>query len=253
MAQFYVHESRSRHPAHVARRKKHLRTSWYTILIILVASSVLVSLGFAEGINWQSLSIALFQSIYRITLAYFIALVLGVSIALLSGTGRVSDVLFPVFDVLQNIPSFALIPIFAYFLGYTDYMIIIFAATSIIWPILFAVMASTRGAKEELNDASYIFGARGRKRIIHFLAPLSFPSIITGSIIGIAIGWEAVIGAEIIGNAGGFGAFIENATKFGITGEVYAGTTAILILVFILNRLIWSPLLSQNKHHHAEG
>ncbi len=251
MAQFYVHESRSRHPARVARRKKHVRISWYTILTILIASIVLLLLGRLEGVHWQTLSFALFQSIYRITFAYILAFLIGVSIALIVGTGKISDILFPIFDVLQNIPSFALIPIFAYFFGYTDFMIIIFAATSIVWPILFAVLSATRGAKEELNDAAYIFGARGFKKITHYLAPLSYPAMITGSIIGIAIGWEAVIGAEIIGNAGGFGAFIDMATKYGITAEVYAGTIGILLLVFILNRLIWSPLLSQNRHHYA--
>ncbi len=251
MAQFYVHELKSRHPAHVARRRKHIRISWYTILVILVASLILAELGFAQGVNWQSLSLALFESIYRIAFAYVMALILGVGIALLVGTGKTSDILFPIFDVLQNVPSFALIPIFAYFFGYTDFMIIIFAATSIIWPILFAVLTATRGASEELNDAAYIFGARGSKRILNFLAPLSFPAMITGSIIGIAIGWEAVIGAEIIGKAGGFGAFIDKASQSGITAEVYAGTIAILILVFIINRLIWSPLLTQTRHHHG--
>ena len=74
---------------------------------------------------------AIARTTYRLIFAYSIALALGVSIALLVGWLSLTDALFPVFDVLQNVPSFALIPFFIYFLGYTDWMIILFAVSSI--------------------------------------------------------------------------------------------------------------------------
>ena len=162
------------------------------------------------------------------------------------------DQLFTFFDVIQNIPSFALIPFFIYFFGYTNEMIIFFAMTSIVWPILFAVLTAIKTAHTDLSDAAHIFGATGFRRVLYYLAPVSVPAILTGSIVGIAIGWEAVIGAEIIASISGFGSFIEGASKTGVTETTLAGLVAILILVFLLNRLVWLPLLAQSSKRFSE-
>jgi len=223
------------------------------MLFVIVAGLLLLGSGYFKGVGWLALSQAVLYTTYRLVFAYLIALVLGVSIALLVGWSPFGDVLFPVFDILQNVPSFALIPFFIYFLGYTDRMIILFAVSSIIWPILFAILAIIKSAHTDLNDAATIFGARGLRRIPFYLAPLSLPAILTGSIVGIAIGWEAVIGAEIITNvASGFGSFIKDATTTGINQEAVAGMLFILVIVFVINRLVWAPLLSESSRRYAE-
>lgn len=237
------------HKSHRARARR----SWLIVVgLILGTVGGFLLLGHFAQIGWSELSIALIRTLYRILLAYGIALFLGVALALLVGSGKYIDFFFPFFDVLQNIPSFALIPIFIYFLGGGDAMIILFAVSSIIWPILFAVLTAIKSAHNDLNDAATIFGATGRKRVLHYLAPLSSPAIVTGSIVGVAIGWESVIGAEIIAGSGGFGAFIKSAGATGLTPTTIAGILAILVVVFVINRLIWSPLLAESTHRYAE-
>lgn len=219
--------------------------------IVVVAMLFIVS-GRLGSVEWATLLKAVLHTTYRLALAYSLALVLGVSIALLVGWSPFTDALFPVFDILQNVPSFALIPLFIYFFGYTDQMIILFAVSSIVWPILFAILTAIKNAHRDLNDAASIFGANGLRRISFYLAPLSFPAILTGSIVGIAMGWESVIGAEIIANAGGFGAFIKDASVSGISHAAIAGMLAILLIVFVVNRLVWAPLLSESSSRYAE-
>lgn len=220
--------------------------------VIVGGALLLFASGYFSGVSWPTLLDAVARTTYRLAIAYGIALLLGVSIALLVGWSPWNDFLFPVFDVLQNIPSFALIPLFIYSLGYTDLMVILFAVTSIIWPILFAILTAIKSAHSDLNDAATIFGARGVSRITAYLAPLSFPAMLTGSIVGIAIGWEAVIGAEIIANIAGFGAFIKSADASGLSQSAIAGMLAILVIVFALNRLIWAPLLNESSKRYAE-
>jgi ABC-type nitrate/sulfonate/bicarbonate transport system permease component len=216
------------------------------------AAVLLLAFGYFGGVAWPVLGQAVLHTTYRLALAYGIALVLGVSIALLVGWSPFADILFPVFDILQNIPSFALIPFFIYFFGLTDIMVILFAVSSIVWPILFAIFTAIKSAHQDLSDAATIFGARGLRRIPFYLAPLSFPAMLTGSIVGIAIGWESVIGAEIIVNISGFGEFIKTASATGINQVVIAGMFAILIIVFVINRLIWTPLLAESAKRYAE-
>ena len=238
-----------------ATHRSHARRYRYTWVIMagvtLVALLLAVS-GFFGQVSWMSLLTAVLETTYRLIAAYFIALVIGVVIALVVGWTPFIDFFFPIFDILQNLPSFALFPLFIYFLGYTNQMIILFAVSSIVWPILFAVLTAIKSAHTDLSDAATIFGAHGIRRIRFYLAPLAFPAILTGSIVGIAIGWESVIGAEIISNTPGFGAFIKNVDTAGISPTAIAGALAILVIVFVINRLVWAPLLSESGRRYAE-
>ncbi|MCX6787660.1 MAG: ABC transporter permease subunit [Candidatus Kaiserbacteria bacterium] len=241
-------QTRALHQAHARR----YRRAWVVMTILVAAVLLLAAFGYFGNVAWPTLLKAVLNTTYRLALAYGIALVLGTTLALLVGWSPFADVLFPVFDVLQNVPSFALIPLFIYFFGFTSEMIILFAVSSIIWPILFAVLTAIKSAHKDLNDAATIFGANGLRRIRYYLAPLSFPAMLTGSIVGIAIGWEAVIGAEIITNVAGFGDFIREASASGISQSMIAGTFAILVIVFTVNRLVWAPLLAESSKHYAE-
>ncbi|MBU6388546.1 ABC transporter permease subunit [Patescibacteria group bacterium] len=243
------------HPLTRAWHRSHLirhRRSWLIMLVVVGIAFLLGAFGDFGNVSWPALGDAVLRTTYRLAFAYGIALLLGVAVALIVGWSPFADALFPVFDVLQNLPSFALIPLFIYFLGFTNQMIILFAVSSIVWPILFAVLTAIKSAHSDLNDAATIFGATGLRRIRFYLAPLSFPAILTGSIVGIAIGWESVIGAEIIANIAGFGSFIKDASATGISQASIAGTLAILIIVFIVNRLIWAPLLDESSRRYAE-
>lgn len=236
------------HRAHLARHQR----AWMIMGGVIAAGVLLVATGYFSGVDWPTLGIAVIRTTYRLVFAFGIALVLGVSLALLVGWSPFSDALFPVFDILQNIPSFALIPFFIYFFGFTDRMVVLFAVSSIVWPILFAVLTAIKSAHKDLGDAATIFGARGLRRIPQYLAPLSFPALLTGSIVGIAIGWESIIGAEIIVNASGFGAFIKTASVSGINQATIAGLLAILVIVFAVNRMVWAPLLAESSKRYAE-
>ncbi len=241
-------QTKAWHRAHLLR---HQRT-WLIMAIIVSVALLFVASGYFNGVTWPALVDAVARTTYRLAIAYGIALLLGVALALIVGWSPFIDFFFPFFDILQNLPSFALFPLFIYFLGFTDLMIILFAVSSIVWPILFAVLTAIKSAHNDLNDAATIFGARGLKRIPYYLAPLSFPAMLTGSIVGIAIGWESVIGAEIIANVTGFGAFIKNVDASGISPTAIAGALGILVIVFIINRLVWAPLLTESSRRYAE-
>jgi ABC-type nitrate/sulfonate/bicarbonate transport system permease component len=147
--------------------------------------------------------------------------------------------------------SCSLIPVFALLFGYTDLMAIVFIASSAIWPIIFYVVSTIRSAREDFNESSRIFGATGWKRVAHYFIPLSFPAILTGSIVAIAIGWEAVIGIEIIGFHNGIGVLLNSASGTGDQSLLIAGISALLFFVFILNRVVWTPLIAKT-HAYAD-
>lgn len=202
--------------------------------------------GRVSSISTSALLLALGLSFYRLLVAYIISLILGVALAVTLGRGKIGDFFVPVFDVLQNLPSFALIPVFVLLFGYTNKMAILFAASSVLWPILFYVLSALRTAKTDFNEAATMFGAVGLKRIFYYLIPLSFPAIVTGSIVGIGIGWETTIGIEIIGLSNGIGVFLNSAAESNKT-VLTLGIVALLLVVFSINKLVWLPLLKKTQ------
>jgi len=230
------------HGFHLTKKRKHKITTGLILFIILV---IVLTISISAGNSLPLLAEALSLSLFRLVVAYFISLIIAVIIAVSISNNKIGDSLIPVFDLMQNLPSFALIPIFVLWLGYTNLMTIIFAATSILWPILFYMLHALKTVQRDEEDAAKIFGARGLKKILFFSLPVAFPSIVTGSIVGFAIGWESIIGVEIIGLSTGIGPFLNNSSTGGYDKTLILGISALLLVVFLINRLIWMPLLKK--------
>ena len=233
--------ARSAHSFKLKKSQHYFSVFFLFLALIIIA---LIVLGATSQIPFDAILAGLGLSLYRLAIAYIISLILAVALAVLVINARLSDALIPVFDLMQNLPSFALIPLFIYVFGYTNKMAIIFAASSILWPILFYTIHALSTARLELNEAAAIFGAKGLKRVIYYSIPMSFPALVTGSIVGVSIGWEAVIGVEIIGLSSGIGVFLNSAISAN-RAVFSAGLVVLLLSVLIINRLIWMPLLKR--------
>jgi len=231
------------HGFYLTRKRKHRRTTFLFLTIIVL---IILTIGFYSGNSASMLLNALALSSFRLIVAYIISLIVAIIISVLVSSNRIGDSLIPLFDLMQNLPSFALIPIFVLWLGYTNLMIIVFAATSIVWPILFYMLHALKTVNRDKEDAAKIFGATGFKKMIFFSLPVAFPAAVTGSIVGFSIGWEAIIGVEIIGLSNGIGTFINNSSNAGGKGLIL-GLTALLLLVFVINRVVWLPLLKKTQ------
>ncbi len=230
----------------IYKKKRHV---WTAAAVLLAPVVILAAFGGFAHIDLSDLAGVLAESFYRLVVSYLISLFVGGILAIYLGSRKWVDNVLPAFDVLQNLPSFALIPLFALFLGYTSTMAIIFSATAVIWPIFFYIISAIRTARTDFNEAATVFGATGWKRVIHYYIPVAFPAIVTGSIVGISIGWEAIIGIELIGKLKGIGTFIDSASTSHDTTAVWGGIIAILVLVFILNKALWTPLMKYTEHY----
>lgn len=233
----------SSHNLKIYKKVAHILIAFGVIALPIV---FILLAGRISQISTHSLVIGLGLSFYRLIVAYAISLILGITLAVVLGHGKLGDFFVPIFDLLQNLPSFALIPVFVILFGYTNKMAILFTASSVLWPILFYILNSLRTAKTDFNEAATIFGATGLKRIFYYLIPMSFPAIVTGSIVGISVGWEAIIGIEIIGLSNGIGAFLNSAAQSDKEILIF-GIIALLLVVFSINKLVWLPLLKKSE------
>ena len=249
------------HYSHVLHqsRKKHTLFNWQSILTVFLILSVFVTVVGFSGIvqiNRDAFFIGLIASLGRVIVSYLIAFLLAIIIAfIVVSNKKIEGLLLPVFDVLQSFPSFVLFPILVHALATQPNIIIVLVLTiTMIWPILFAIISGIKGRRNDLEEAATIFGAVGLKRFFYFTLPMLMPSIVTGSIVGWGEGWEFIIGAELLVNTNfGVGKYLGSLSNSSQIQPLVFGIILLLFFLFILNKLIWLPLLHASTEYQADA
>lgn len=237
-----------------ARHKHIYHTHWHlaaTLFIVIFPFLFLFGFSRFAHIAATQLFFDLSVSVLRLFAAYIIAVSLGWLGAVFFARGWLGQIALPVFDVLQSIPAFAALPLAVVFWGRSNFTVIVFLVLALIWPIFFTLVSALKLIKRDWEDAARIFGLKGWNYVTMFLIPVTIPALITGSIIGLGEGWEALVATEIIaGSRAGVGEFF---TRFvsspGITGF---GILGFLVCIFSINKLIWLPLLEWSHRRMEE-
>ncbi|MBX4204760.1 MAG: ABC transporter permease subunit [Candidatus Doudnabacteria bacterium] len=226
----------------IYRSRAHLVA---TILIVALPFLFLLFFSKVVKIATGELFYDVFISIFRLLAAYILAAALGWCLAALFYRGSRSHVALPLFDVLQSFPIFAAVPFAAYYWGATNFTVIFFLTITIVWPICFNVISSLKLVRKDWVEAAEMSRLSGWNYFRYFLWPVTVPGLITGSIISLGEGWEALIATEIIVNVKpGLGTFFQRfSTHPTIT---FFGILGLLLIVFSINKIIWTPLLEKS-------
>ncbi|HEY5037929.1 MAG TPA: ABC transporter permease subunit, partial [bacterium] len=181
---------RAYHHISVNREAKHLIAGFSIILIPLF---LLFAFSIVSGIQFTTVLYDLGVSIGRLFISLFISVILAWVLVVLLIRGKTSSVALSFFDVMQSLPTFTILPIAVHFLGDGTGTIIFFLVITVIWPIIFSIVSSLKQAEKSLTEAVYISRIHGFDFIRYYLFPLTAPGIVTGAIIGLGDGWEALI------------------------------------------------------------
>lgn len=239
------------HQHHHAKLYKSYRHLFFTS--VALAMPFLLFLAFSKAISGATdlFFAGTLTSLLRMAIAYVIAALLGWIGAVSFYRGRRADIALPLFDVLQSFPAFAALPLATQFFGHSSTVVIGFLVIAIIWPIFFSIISSLKMVKHDWEEAAVVANLKGWNYLKYFLLPVSIPGFVTGSVIGLGDGWEAIIGTEIIaGVNSGAGIYFE---KFANNQQLVTfGILGFLVLIFGINKLIWLPLLSWSHKRMEE-
>lgn len=227
------------------RRGKLYHARWQLGIAFFFILAPFLFFGFVADIGHIGVSrlfLELASSAIRLLIAYGIAAILAWVCAVSFYRGNIGAIILPLFDVLQSFPTFAALPLATYLWGRTDVTVIVFLVLTVIWPILFSTLSNLRLMKGDWEESAEIVGLKGFDYVRFFLFPVSMPGFVTGSIIGLGEGWEALVATEIIVNIPtGLGSFFQS---FSHNSTITAfGILAFLLFIFSMNKLIWIPLL----------
>jgi ABC-type nitrate/sulfonate/bicarbonate transport system permease component len=168
------------------------------------------------------------SSVGRYLLGFGLAAAVGVPLGLLMGWYRwLDDVVSPLFEAIRFIAPIAWVPFAALWFGTG-----VGGPTLIIFMGAFppALINAYRGAKfvePRFIEAAQTLGAGNRRIIVEVLLPASVPSIVAGLRISAGLGWQSLVGAELIVASSGIGYLMVKGQASISTSTVMAGMIAI--------------------------
>jgi taurine transport system permease protein len=178
-----------------------------------------------------TLQVHLLSSLGRFAMGFGLAVAVGVPLGLLMGWFRRLDaIVSPLFDALRFVAPIAWVPFAALWFG-----------TGIGGPVLIiftgafppCVINAYRGAKfvePRFIEAARTLGVGNVRMVIEVLLPSSVPSIVAGLRISAGLGWQSLIGAELIVASSGIGYLMVKGQSNISTAIVMSGMIAIGIV-----------------------
>ena len=210
-----------------------------------------------QGIGWGFVMSALAITFARLLVAYFLALIIAIPLALLvEKSPQAEKLLLPLFDVMQSVPVLAFFPVvilfFVHYNLYNSAAIFILLIT-MMWSIIFSVVGGLRVIPQDIKSAAKIFNITGWQYLKKVLLPSVFPYMVTGSLLAWAGGWNIIIVAEVLhtyipgGSASqdrfGLGSLLVLASSTGQTKTFFMALIALVLVVALMNFLVWQKLL----------
>jgi ABC-type nitrate/sulfonate/bicarbonate transport system permease component len=179
------------------------------------------------------------SSFGRFALGFGLAVVVGIPLGLVMGWFRwLDDIVTPLFDALRFVAPIAWVPFAALWFGTG-----IGGPTLIIFSGAFppCVINAYRGAKHvepRFVEAAQTLGASHFRMITEVLLPASVPSIVAGLRISAGLGWQSLVGAELIVASSGIGYLLVKGQANISTSIVMSGMIAIGIVGFAIDALL---------------
>jgi ABC-type nitrate/sulfonate/bicarbonate transport system permease component len=175
-------------------------------------------------------------SLLRFFGGFSLAVFMGVPLGLCAGWSRKFDAVFtPLFESVRFISPIAWVAFAALWFGtgLGGPLLIIFAGA--FPPCVINAYRGARFIDERLVEAARTLGA-GRIRVVfQVLLPASFPSIVAGLRVAAGMGWQSLVGAELIVASSGIGYLMVQAQSSVKTAIVMAGMAAIGLVGFSLD------------------
>ena len=200
-----------------------------------IASAFLLDAGTLSASTWVTLRITV--------LAFVLALLLGVSLAILFSQSRLLErALFPYAVTLQVTPVVAIAPLILIWVGLdnAERAVLILATIVAFFPILSNTTLGLRSADPQLHELFDLYGASRWQRLWRLQLPAALPYILAGMKVS---GGLALIGAVVAEFAAGSGTSTGLAWRIAEAGnrlEVEKAFAALLIMAAIGIGIFWS-------------
>jgi len=176
------------------------------------------------------------SSFMRFGMGFGLAVAIGVPLGLAMGWFRWLDhIVTPLFDALRFVAPIAWVPFAALWFGTGIGGPVLVIFTGAFPPCVINAYRGARYVDQRYIEAARTLGAGPWLVITEVLLPASLPSVVAGLRVSAGLGWQSLIGAELIVASSGIGYLIVKGQSNISTPIVMSGMIAIGIVGFAID------------------
>lgn len=179
------------------------------------------------------------MSIFRISVGLLSGALFAVILAALTYTSRIAYELFsPMLTVIKATPVTSFILLALIWIGRES--VPAFMTFLVVLPIIWsAVHHSITSVDPKLKEMVKIFNFSRSERLKHLYFPSVFPSFMSAFVTSVGIAWKAGVAAEVLATPKfSIGKSIFESKKYFETTELFAWTSAVIILSLIIEKIL---------------
>ena len=187
-----------------------------------------------DGSLWANMG----WSIFRITMGFVIAVVIGVPLGILAGSfKRVDAVVTPICEFIRYMQVPAFVPLVMVWCGIGEGAKISIVFLGCFFQMVLMVADNARAVSDDLLSASYTLGTTRFTTITKVLIPAMAPNMMLTLRMMIGWGWTYLTVAELVASNSGLGYSILKAQRFLHTESIFSGILVIGVLGLITDRI----------------
>lgn len=171
----------------------------------------------------------------RLIASFLMALIAGTALGLAMGWWRVVRMAAdPLARLLFPIPSIAFFPVVIFYLGLSEWGLLLTAAVTPFLLITVQAAAAVESLERTLLEAGRNYGATGWRLFMRVILPAALPRLFVGYRLAVGVGFIVTVAVEMVAARRGLGGFLWHSWQILRIEEMYVG----LLLIAVLGVLV---------------
>lgn len=182
---------------------------------------------------------AILFSTVRIASGFFLALLCGVLLAVLSACSTLIRLLLsPLIRLMKAVPVVSFVILALLWIKSANLSILI--AFVMVLPIIYTnVLQGIDNTDKKLLEMAHMFRMSFFRKLRYIYIPAVLPALVSAASISLGFCWKSGIAAEVIGlPTGSIGEKLYEAKLYLMTGELFAWTAVIVLVSVIFEKLV---------------
>ena len=181
----------------------------------------------------------------RLMASFLMAVIPGTALGLAMGWWLAMRVAAdPLVRLLFPIPSIAFFPVVIFYLGLSEWGLLLTAAITPFLLITVQASAAVESLERTLLEAGRNYGATGRRLFMRVILPAALPHLFIGYRLALGVGFIVIVAVEMIAAKHGLGGFLWHSWQILRIEEMYVG----LVLIGVLGILVTYGLEALADH-----
>jgi NitT/TauT family transport system permease protein len=191
----------------------------------------------------------------RLLVGYFIGLVVGLPVGLLTARWKLfGDTIGTMALGLQTLPSVCWVPLALLWFGQTEAAMLFVVIMGTLWSVVIATETGVRNVPPIYRRAALTMGSKHLHMWFKVILPAALPFIVSGMKQGWAFAWRSLMAAEIfvtILTGFGLGQLLHYGRELSAMDQVIAVMLVIVVIGLLADKIFFSPI--ERFLHHRWG